>query len=110
MDSQGNGAQFFGHRHIVLEGRTLVVVFRNRRNDKKKGLRNLCFGGTNVWDEEGNFYAPVWTFGATPPDIGLLKVNVEVPEPSIAIGLACGGFLLARLALKEAWILFLLLD
>jgi hypothetical protein len=66
--------------------------------DALLGTRNLCFGGTAVWDEEGRFYAPVWTFEADPPDVALLRADVEVPEPGSAAGLALGLLLLAGVA------------
>jgi hypothetical protein len=47
------------------------------------GSRNLSFGGTGIWDDDGHFYAPVWTFLGSPPDTALLKVKVEIPERSL---------------------------
>jgi hypothetical protein len=41
------------------------------------GTRDLCFGGQNVWDRNGNLYAPVWTFGAAQPDLALLRVSLS---------------------------------
>lgn len=41
------------------------------------GSRDLCFGGVNVWDRRGSFYAPVWTSGSAPLDLAILKVSVE---------------------------------
>lgn len=50
------------------------------------GSENLCFGGVNVWDNDHNFYVPVWRY-ANPewPDyipendntLKVLKVHVE---------------------------------
>ena len=36
---------------------------------------NLCFGGINVWDNYGNFYAPVWNSEATTGDLAIVKVQ-----------------------------------
>ena len=40
------------------------------------GSRNLSFGGINVWDRQGSFYTPVWTFNSETPDAAVLKVTV----------------------------------
>lgn len=37
---------------------------------------NLCFGGINVWDKFGNFYAPVWNSNAT-EGLAIIKVHAE---------------------------------
>jgi hypothetical protein len=42
--------------------------------------RGLCFGGINVWDKSGHFYAPVWNGEYRPPRLALLKVGT--PENS----------------------------
>ena len=62
------------------------------------GSRDLSFGGTGVWDDDGYFYAPVWSFGSSPPDPALLKVKVEVPEPSTRMLCVSGILLLVALA------------
>ncbi len=65
--------------------------------DTLLGTRNLCFGGTAVWDDEGHLYAPVWTFQGSPADPALLKVKVEVPEPSATLLMGAGVLLLGVL-------------
>lgn len=45
------------------------------------GTRNLCFGGVGVWDDQGSFYAPVWTHGDGVQDLAILKATVEDPKP-----------------------------
>jgi sugar lactone lactonase YvrE len=49
--------------------------------DELLGTRNLCFGGVGVWDDQGSFYAPVWTMEADVPDLAILKATVEDPMP-----------------------------
>ena len=34
-----------------------------------------------AWDDQGSFYAPVWTFGDGPRDLAILKATVEDPMP-----------------------------
>lgn len=67
------------------------------------GPRDLCFGGTGVWDEDGHFYAPVWQFGVADPSPALLKVKVELPEPGGASGLAAGVLLLGFLGARRRY-------
>ncbi len=38
--------------------------------------RDLCFGGINVWDNDNNFYVPVWSFSHSDDDLAILKVHV----------------------------------
>jgi len=72
------------------------------------GTRDLAFGGVGVWDELGAFYVPVWTFGADPPDVALLRVDVgELPVsralPALAPAmLGTLAVLLALLAFRRA--------
>ena len=52
--------------------------------NKLLGTRNLCFGGVDVWDGHGNFYAPVWTHqNRKGSDVALLQVRTgeRVPAP-----------------------------
>jgi sugar lactone lactonase YvrE len=48
--------------------------------DKLLGTRNLCFGGVGVWDDNGSFYAPVWTHSDEVQDLAILKATVEEPR------------------------------
>ncbi len=57
------------------------------------GSRDLCFGGVNVWDDAGNFYAPVWTY-PDKSDLALLKVSTnDLPLESspATLSVASGG-------------------
>ncbi|MDD2797354.1 MAG: T9SS type A sorting domain-containing protein [Bacteroidales bacterium] len=38
---------------------------------------DLCFGGINVWDKFGNFYAPVWDSSTPDGDLSIIKVHAE---------------------------------
>jgi len=87
--------------HLSMDGDNAYYVSNNNENEKtirrlhvKSGLcraeldlnkllgtRRLCFGGLGVWDDMGSFYAPVWTFEKTPPDLAILKATVEDPMP-----------------------------
>ena len=49
--------------------------------DKLLGTRNLCFGGVGVWDDNGGFYAPVWTHGDGASGLAILKATVEDARP-----------------------------
>ncbi len=69
--------------------------------DTLVGIRDLCFGGVGVWDDEGHFYAPVWRSGTSTPDPVLLKAKVEVPEPSRLLGSALGAAALGALASRR---------
>ena len=44
--------------------------------DALLGTRDLCFGGVNAWDRNGNLFAPAWTFGAAQTDLVLLRVSL----------------------------------
>ena len=91
--------------HLSLDGDNAYYVSNN--NDRSKlyrlhiksglcreeldinellGTRDLCFGGTGVWDDQGSFYAPVWTHGGDGSDLAILKAAVEEPKPVIQTG------------------------
>jgi hypothetical protein len=59
--------------------------------DALVGSRNLCFGGVGVWDADGAFYAPVWTHLASPPDLAVIRVEVEEPSPACSDGIDNDG-------------------
>ncbi|MEO0477583.1 MAG: hypothetical protein AAF085_16690, partial [Planctomycetota bacterium] len=87
--------------HLSLDGDNAYYVSNNNDHSKlyrlhiKSGLcreeldidellgpRNLCFGGVGIWDDQGSFYAPVWTLREGEPEkLAILKATVEDPMP-----------------------------
>lgn len=69
---------------------------------------NLCFGGINVWDKFGNFYAPVWNSEAT-EGLAIIKVNAETNNYSAKLiyftdnGLVDGKPLFPGFRLNSCW-------
>jgi hypothetical protein len=69
--SNNNLASSKGVRKIDLKTLACTEVLEL---DKLIPSTNLCFGGINVWDNYGNFYAPVWHSDAT-TDLAIIKVQ-----------------------------------
>lgn len=72
--SNNNLAQNKGIRKIDLETLECTEVLEL---DNLIPHRDLCFGGINVWDDYGNFYAPVWSYNYDDSDLAILKVHAE---------------------------------
>ena len=70
---------------------------------------DLCFGGINVWDKFGNFYAPVWGSSTTEGDLSIIKVHTEGAKYSAKLiyftdnGLIDGKPLLPGFRLNSCW-------
>ena len=76
--------------------------------DNLLSATNLCFGGINVWDNYGNFYAPVW-YADSPDGLAIVKVQAGGSSYSAKLiyftnnGLINGTPLIPGFRLNSCW-------